>query len=57
MSLNQRLDEACEITMGQAPPGESYNQDGNGLPLIAGAGDFGELHPVTKKFTLSLIHI
>ena len=37
--------------MGQAPEGESYNVDGNGMPLIAGAGDFGEVHPVPKKYT------
>lgn len=37
--------------MGQAPDGESYNDQGDGLPLIAGAGDFGDLHPKVKKFT------
>ena len=37
--------------MGQAPEGESYNVDGNGMPLIAGAGDFGEIHPAPKKYT------
>jgi type I restriction enzyme S subunit len=47
----QRLDAVADITMGQAPEGESYNLDGEGLPLIAGAGDFGELHPEPKKFT------
>ena len=51
MSLVQRLDSVAEITMGQAPAGESYNVDGNGMPLIAGAGDFGEFHPAPKKYT------
>ena len=37
--------------MGQAPSGDSYNDKGNGLPLIAGAGDFGDLYPKAKKFT------
>jgi len=45
------LEEVCEITMGQAPKGETYNVTGDGLPLVAGAGDFGELHPAPKKFT------
>ena len=45
------LKEVCIITMGQAPPGTSYNQQGLGIPLIAGAGDFGELSPQAKKFT------
>ena len=51
MSQVQRLDSVAEITMGQAPAGESYNVDGNGMPLIAGAGDFGEVHPAPKKYT------
>ena len=46
-----RLDEVCELLMGQAPDGEAYNTDGNGWPLIAGAGDFGPVYPVAKKFT------
>lgn len=37
--------------MGQAPSGDSYNFDGNGLALIAGAGDFGKETPEPKKFT------
>jgi type I restriction enzyme S subunit len=51
MTAPQRLDAVCELTMGQAPDGESYNSDGDGLPLIAGAGDFGDVHPAAKKFT------
>jgi type I restriction enzyme S subunit len=51
MMQAQRLDSVADITMGQAPEGESYNLDGEGMPLIAGAGDFGELHPEPKKFT------
>jgi type I restriction enzyme, S subunit len=46
-----RLDEVCEVVMGQAPSGEAYNTDGKGWPLIAGAGDFGETKPLAKKFT------
>lgn len=37
--------------MGQAPDGATYNEVGRGLPLIAGAGDFGLDRPATKKFT------
>jgi type I restriction enzyme S subunit len=39
--------------MGQAPPGKSYNDEGHGLPLIAGAGDFHGDRPAAKKFTTS----
>lgn len=45
------LSEVCDITMGQAPEGSSYNDIGNGLPLIAGAGDLGDTSPEPKKFT------
>lgn len=37
--------------MGQAPPGDSYNVKGEGLPLVAGAGDFSASIPSVKKFT------
>ena len=37
--------------MGQAPKGDSYNTTRSGYPLIAGAGDFGELTPAPKKYT------
>jgi type I restriction enzyme, S subunit len=46
-----RLDAVCKIVMGQAPDGSAYNEAGEGLPLIAGAGDFGGIHPLAKKFT------
>ena len=35
--------------MGQAPEGDSYNVDENGTPLIAGAGDFGEVLRQTRE--------
>jgi len=47
----RRLDDVCDIRMGQAPHGNSYNDRGDGLPLIAGAGDFGHRVPRCKKFT------
>lgn len=46
-----RLGEVCSVNMGQAPEGASYNEQGVGLPLIAGAGDFGIDYPHIKKFT------
>ncbi len=45
------LGSACDIIMGQAPAGETYNTEGVGLPLIAGAGDFGERSPEPSRFT------
>lgn len=37
--------------MGTAPPGETYNASGDGLPMIAGAGDYGDRYPEPKKWT------
>lgn len=51
MTSIKRLDKVCEIIMGQAPSGAAYNTDGNGWPLLAGAGDFGESSPIPKKHT------
>ena len=45
------LSAVCDISMGQAPKGDSYNAMRSGYPLIAGAGDFGELTPAPKKYT------
>lgn len=45
------LGEVCDITMGQAPPGDTYNDQGIGLPLIAGASDFGVTSPQPSRFT------
>ena len=35
------LGEVCEIIMGQSPPGETYNIDEKGVPLINGPVEFG----------------
>lgn len=45
------LSQVCSITMGQAPKGDTYNNDGVGLPLVAGAGDFGLFNPRPAKYT------
>ncbi|MFO3392208.1 restriction endonuclease subunit S [Legionella pneumophila serogroup 8] len=50
--LKYKLSEICNITMGQAPKGSSYNDVGEGYPLIAGAGDFGLNTPKPKKHTV-----
>jgi type I restriction enzyme M protein len=36
-----RLGDVSEILMGQSPPGETYNTDGKGVPLINGPVEFG----------------
>ena len=51
MTKSTRLDQVCQLIMGQAPDGISYNTAGVGHPLIAGAGDFNEGRPEPTKFT------
>ena len=45
------LSSVCDIAMGQAPKSNSYNVTRSGYPLIAGAGDLGELTPAPKQYT------
>lgn len=37
-----KLGEISEITMGNSPPGESYNSNGVGTPLVNGPVEFGD---------------
>jgi type I restriction enzyme S subunit len=46
-----RLEDVCTIVMGQAPPGNSYNDAKQGVPLVAGAGDFEDGNVAPTKFT------
>jgi len=43
-----RLPEITEITMGQSPPGSTYNSKGQGLPFFQGKVDFGERYPTPR---------
>lgn len=42
-----RLDEITEVVMGQSPPGDTYNEKGEGTPLINGPVEFGP-YPFSK---------
>lgn len=55
--MMQPLSSVCEIIMGQAPAGDTYNDDQVGLPLIAGASDFGEITPKPTRFTTAAAKI
>lgn len=48
-----KLGECCNIMMGQAPRGEFYNSIGEGLPLLAGAGDLGDIAPKATRYSTS----
>ncbi|HNX77873.1 MAG TPA: restriction endonuclease subunit S [Candidatus Rifleibacterium sp.] len=45
------LSSIAKITMGQSPPGESYNEKGNGLPFFQGCTDFGVRFPDVRQYT------
>ena len=44
------LNDAFNLTMGQSPPGETYNEDGNGMPFYQGRTDFGFRFPTRRVF-------
>lgn len=45
------LKDIANISMGQSPPGESYNEDGEGMIFYQGCTDFGNRFPSVRKFT------
>lgn len=47
-----RLGDVCNVTMGQSPPGESYNETGDGIPFYQGRTDFGFRFPAKRVFTV-----
>ena len=44
------LVEGFNLTMGQSPPGDTYNEEGNGLPFYQGRTDFGFRFPTRRIY-------
>lgn len=44
------IKEAFELTMGQSPPGSTYNEGGEGLPFYQGCRDFGFRFPEKRVY-------
>ena len=44
------LGEISTIVAGQSPPGSTYNEAGAGIPFFQGKADFGEVHPIARKY-------
>ena len=42
------VDDEFDLTMGQSPPGETYNEVGDGLPFYQGRADFGNRFPTRR---------
>lgn len=45
-----RVADVFDVVMGQSPPGNTYNEDGEGLPFYQGRTDFGFRFPTRRKF-------
>ena len=48
-----QLGDIATVTAGQSPPSHTYNENGLGLPFFQGKADFGELHPVARKWCVA----
>jgi type I restriction enzyme S subunit len=46
-----KINEIAPINMGQSPPGDSYNNIGDGVPLLNGPTEFGNHHPTPMQWT------
>ena len=47
------LENICEITMGQSPPGTSYNENKDGIIFFQGKTDFGDFFPTPRIYCTS----
>lgn len=45
------LKDSANITMGQSPPGNSYNDVGDGMIFFQGCTDFGRRFPSVRQYT------
>ena len=44
------LGDCFHLTMGQSPPGDTYNDNGDGLPFFQDCTDFGFRYPKNRRF-------
>ena len=44
------VDDVFDLTMGQSPPGTTYNEDGKGIPFYQGRADFTFRFPKRRVF-------
>jgi len=47
----KELSDIANILMGQSPPGDSYNEIGDGVIFFQGCTDFGKRFPTIRKYT------
>jgi type I restriction enzyme S subunit len=46
-----KLEDIAEVTMGQSPKSEFYNNEGEGLPFLQGNRKFGRRYPTFDTYT------
>jgi type I restriction enzyme S subunit len=46
----KRLEDMCNIVMGQSPKSEFYNDTGDGLPFHQGVTNFGDRYPIDRMY-------
>ena len=46
----RNLASEFQVIMGQSPPGDTYNNHGEGLPFYQGSGDFGVRFPNRRRY-------
>lgn len=47
----KQLKNFAHLEMGQSPPGDSYNDTGEGIPFLQGKTTFGSVYPSIEKYT------
>ena len=45
--------EYFNLTMGQSPPGSTYNDNGEGMPFFQGRADFGFRYPTERRYCIA----
>lgn len=45
-----KISKYAQIIMGQSPPGDTYNNNKDGLPFFQGKMDFGDINPIPRKW-------
>ncbi|MEZ2231571.1 restriction endonuclease subunit S [Microcoleus sp.] len=46
----EKLSNFVDIIMGQSPPSDTYNTNGEGLPFFQGKAEFGVIYPTVTKY-------
>lgn len=49
--MKYKLSDICDITMGQSPKSQYYNNDGVGMPFLQGNRTFGFKYPTFDTYT------